>query len=54
VLTPQPGQSIEPATQAPIAPWWPAKPWHSAQQRPIVATVDGTPSWRYPPPACGA
>lgn len=54
VLTPQPGQSVEPATQAPIPQWWPAQPWHSAQQRPIVATVDGAPSWRYPPQACGS
>jgi L-ascorbate metabolism protein UlaG (beta-lactamase superfamily) len=38
VLTPKPGQSVEPTTAAPIARWWPELPWETGQQAPIVSS----------------
>lgn len=38
VITPRPGQSIEPATPPPRDRWWPDVPWQTAEQDPIVAT----------------
>lgn len=38
VITPRPGQSIEPATPPARARWWPDVPWQTAEQDPIVAT----------------
>jgi L-ascorbate metabolism protein UlaG (beta-lactamase superfamily) len=49
VLTPRPGERIEP-TSAPVsAPWWPALPWSNG---PIVTTTDGTPAHRMVIPSC--
>jgi hypothetical protein len=38
ILSPRPGQSVEP--EAPPAPerWWPKVPWQTAAEAPIVAT----------------
>lgn len=39
ILTPKPGQSLEPTLpQQTTAPWWPKVPWQTAQQHPIVST----------------
>lgn len=38
VITPRPGQSIEPAAPPPRERWWPDVPWLTAEQNPIVAT----------------
>jgi L-ascorbate metabolism protein UlaG (beta-lactamase superfamily) len=38
VLTPMPGQSVEPEAPARLTHWWPALPWHTAQETPIVST----------------
>ncbi len=52
VLIPKPGQSVEPDTQAALAPWWPTLPWRSAEQRPVIATVNGRADARVPSAAC--
>lgn len=38
VTLPRPGQSIEPAAPPALTRWWPALPWRSAEEDPIVAT----------------
>jgi L-ascorbate metabolism protein UlaG (beta-lactamase superfamily) len=38
VLTPMPGQSVEPEAPGRLTHWWPALPWHTAQEMPIVST----------------
>ncbi|MFT3928399.1 MAG: MBL fold metallo-hydrolase [Myxococcales bacterium] len=38
VLTPKPGQSVEPDTSPPIARWWPVLPWSDAVKDPIVSS----------------
>jgi L-ascorbate metabolism protein UlaG (beta-lactamase superfamily) len=46
VLTPRPGESIEP-TRTPTTPrWWPQKPWQSAERQPVIATRNGVSSDR--------
>lgn len=43
VVLPKPGESFEPASPPPVARWWPALPWKTAREAPIVATqVDGS------------
>src|SRR5580698_553652 len=37
VITPRPGQSVEPTVERPQEPWWPALPWRTAAEYPIVA-----------------
>jgi L-ascorbate metabolism protein UlaG (beta-lactamase superfamily) len=56
VLTPRPGQSIEPTALHPgdSQHWWPATPWATAAQKPIVATTDGDATHRVRLPACPA
>ena len=54
VLIPRPGQAVEPTTNAKLARWWPAVPWETAAQRPIVATRHGDPADRYPKAPCQA
>jgi L-ascorbate metabolism protein UlaG (beta-lactamase superfamily) len=56
VLTPRPGQSIEPTALPPgdSQHWWPATPWATAAQKPIVATTDGDAMHRVSLPACPA
>jgi L-ascorbate metabolism protein UlaG (beta-lactamase superfamily) len=38
VLTPRPGESIEPAAPPPRERWWPQVPWKTGEEDPIVAT----------------
>jgi hypothetical protein len=52
VVVPEPGQAIEPATQAPIPRWWPRQVWASAEEKPIVATRDGDPGVRFALAGC--
>jgi L-ascorbate metabolism protein UlaG (beta-lactamase superfamily) len=54
VLTPRPGQSVEPTAPRPedAQRWWPETPWASAARKPIVATTDGV--HRVVLPACPA
>lgn len=56
VLTPKPGQSIEPTAPRPgdSTRWWPAAAWQNAAQKPIIATTDGVAAHRVPSAACGA
>ena len=56
VLTPRPGQSIEPTALRPgdSERWWPAARWATAAQKPIVATTDGDTAHRVALPACPA
>jgi L-ascorbate metabolism protein UlaG (beta-lactamase superfamily) len=37
VISPRPGQSVEPTVERPQEHWWPALPWRTAAQNPIVA-----------------
>jgi L-ascorbate metabolism protein UlaG (beta-lactamase superfamily) len=37
VIAPRPGQSVEPTVDRPQEHWWPALPWHTAAEDPIVA-----------------
>lgn len=53
VLVPRPGESVEPTLDPAPPRWWPSIPWETAQQRPVVATVDGVASHRFRWPACG-
>ena len=52
VLTPQPGQSVEPQQQASASRWWPAQPWHTAAERPVIATKRGDAAQRVELPRC--
>jgi len=56
VITPRPGQAIEPTALRPgdSARWWPDAHWSDAAQTPIVATVDGVDAHRVALPACPA
>jgi L-ascorbate metabolism protein UlaG (beta-lactamase superfamily) len=56
VLTPRPGQSVEPSAPLPADQqrWWPRTPWATAAQKPIVATTDGVTTHRVALPACPA
>lgn len=46
VRVPRPGQSIEPTQSAPPERWWPAVPWQTAAEHPVVGTKHGDPSER--------
>jgi L-ascorbate metabolism protein UlaG (beta-lactamase superfamily) len=37
VITPRPGQSVEPTVERPQERWWPALPWRTSAENPIVA-----------------
>ena len=37
VISPRPGQSVEPTVETPQERWWPDLPWRTAAQYPIVA-----------------
>ena len=54
VITPRPGQSIEPTALKPgdSTRWWPDARWATAAQKPIVATTDGVDAHRVALPAC--
>ncbi|MDE0883875.1 MAG: MBL fold metallo-hydrolase, partial [Myxococcota bacterium] len=55
LVTPRPGESVEPATPPPVSRWWPELPWRTSEQSPLVAsglgdslstkdkTIDGDP-----------
>ena len=38
ILTPKPGESLEPDPPPPVARWWPPLPWVTAAEAPIVST----------------
>jgi L-ascorbate metabolism protein UlaG (beta-lactamase superfamily) len=38
VLTPRPGQSVEPTVASGGKRWWPEVPWETAEQSPVVST----------------
>lgn len=46
VTIPRPGQSIEPSSLPAPEKWWPQVPWRTAQEDPIVSTVNGDPAVR--------
>ena len=52
VVVPRPGQAVEPTTNVVVARWWPAVPWASAAERPVIATRRGDPNVRYPTKSC--
>jgi L-ascorbate metabolism protein UlaG (beta-lactamase superfamily) len=37
VITPRPGQSVEPTVERPQERWWPTLPWRTGAESPIVA-----------------
>jgi hypothetical protein len=41
VAIPRPGQSIEPGALPRMTRWWPAVPWKTEEEDPIVATRIG-------------
>lgn len=41
VVIPRPGETIEPDTIPQFQRWWPALPWQTAQETPIVANLGG-------------
>lgn len=41
LLTPRPGESVEPVSPPPNVRWWPAVPWTRGSEDPIVATRMG-------------
>ncbi|MCL2892628.1 MBL fold metallo-hydrolase [Brenneria tiliae] len=51
VLTPRPGESIEPASAA-SARWWPDLPWRTADEAPLYGTEAGAASSRIRLGAC--
>ena len=38
LLAPRPGESVEPEAAPPARPWWPALPWQTARENPIVSS----------------
>ncbi len=38
VVTPRPGESVDPEHPAPPVRWWPDLPWQTAQQAPVVSS----------------
>ena len=54
VITPRPGQTIEPTALRPgdSTRWWPTAHWSKASETPIVATTDGDASHRVALPPC--
>ena len=37
-VIPRPGESVDPASPAPVERWWPDVPWETADQHPIVSS----------------
>jgi L-ascorbate metabolism protein UlaG (beta-lactamase superfamily) len=37
IISPRPGQSVEPTVETPLEHWWPALPWRTGTEYPIVA-----------------
>lgn len=46
VLAPRPGEIVESFDVPKVQAWWPQLPWRTADQYPVVGTVNGTPSNR--------
>jgi L-ascorbate metabolism protein UlaG (beta-lactamase superfamily) len=38
IVTPRPGDSVEPESPPAVARWWPSLPWSPASETPIVST----------------
>jgi L-ascorbate metabolism protein UlaG (beta-lactamase superfamily) len=38
IVTPKPGESVEPETRPAVVRWWPSLPWVTAAEHPIVST----------------
>ncbi len=38
IVTPKPGESVEPSNPPPIERWWPDVPWRTVDEYPVVAT----------------
>ena len=38
VITPAPGESVEPGRDSASVRWWPTLPWETARQSPVHAT----------------
>ncbi len=54
VMTPRPGESVEPEKQSVTARWWPDLAWESAAQSPVLSTRDGTTENRFVLPPCSS
>ncbi|WP_457330129.1 MBL fold metallo-hydrolase [Rhizobacter sp. P5_C2] len=52
VLTPRPGQSVEPGRDPMPGRWWPQQAWRTAAEKPVVATKNGNAGDRVQLPAC--
>jgi L-ascorbate metabolism protein UlaG (beta-lactamase superfamily) len=39
ITIPRPGESIEPSSLPPLVKWWPAVPWRTAEEAPVVSTL---------------
>lgn len=52
VLTPRPGERIEPTAHPTTARWWPDVPWRSTTDYPVVGTQNGSPEVRVVIPPC--
>ena len=54
VITPRPGQSVEPTVPRPedAQRWWPTLRWTPANEKPIIATLNGSPAQRFAPATC--
>ena len=52
VLTPRPGERIEPTDHPRLGRWWPAIPWRTARDYRVVGTKDGNAAHRIVLPAC--
>jgi len=52
VLTPRPGEAIEPQRQPGATRWWPKTEWQRARAAPVRPTRGGSPNHLYPLPDC--
>lgn len=52
VLTPRPGESIEPELQGAMPRWWPSTAWTPGADDPIIASKDGNRDALYVLPPC--
>ncbi|WP_447765557.1 MBL fold metallo-hydrolase [Sphingopyxis panaciterrae] len=54
VAAPRPWESFEPPTIKAPARWWPSLAWRSAEQKPVLSTIDGEASRRFQIGSCTA
>jgi len=52
VLTPRPGERVEPTTHPPMKRWWPNAAWRPASQAPVIGTKNGQAAERIALPQC--